>query len=760
VSHSPDERTHHVGDPYRLGWEALFELLYTGGSLSGRERHCCYLNQGTFPFADVSAIAGFDFLDDGRALGLVDWDGDGGLDVWAVNRTAPRVRFLHNVVRSGNHFLSLKLQGVTCNRDAIGARVEVYGPGSKGPVSIETVRAGEGYLAQSTKWVQFGLGAHDQISKVVVRWPGGETETFKNLKIDRPYRLVQGSGIATPAPRRQLPQQLEASLLNPPLESDAARIVLAGRIPLPAIEYETYVGKRLPLPLAGRPLIVSLWASWCQPCLRELAEWNQSADALRKAGLHVIALSVDKREDRPAAKQWIVDRQDWQFDSGFAPNETVEALNIVLRGLLDDKRPMPVPTTFLVDSSGRLATAYKGAISLDTLLRDAALLDLNDDAIFSGALPFPGIWVERPTVGPLTQLAIANQLIKSGNATLGKSYLATLVDGVDLNTLPVDAEARTALAGSQLNLGVKLADAGRMSDAIQALRMALELRPEYAKAHFNLGIALQSADNTTGAIEQFRSAIRLEPNHAEAHFNLGHAQFEAGKHADAVVHYQRAIDCNPEFMQAYYNLGHLLLVSGKPRQAVEQLQHAAGLAPSSADVRYLLANAYMLDQQIDLALDQYREVIALRPEQAQYRYNFGVALSRKGHLRAAADEFRAATQLNADYVAAMNGLARALIALPDREIKEAQEALDVIERAAGLTDHADLSILRTLASAHAAVGDFQQAVSIAERAIALAESSSVPPTTIAQLRKQREQYRAQFGTPQADVNSTPQKQEL
>ncbi|MEO2045666.1 MAG: tetratricopeptide repeat protein [Pirellulales bacterium] len=242
----------------------------------------------------------------------------------------------------------------------------------------------------------------------------------------------------------------------------------------------------------------------------------------------------------------------------------------------------------------------------------------------------------------------------------------------------------------------------------------------------------------------------------EAHFNLGHAQFEVGNPTNAVVHYQHAIDSNPEFMQAYYNLGHILLVSGKPHQAVDQLQHAAGLAPSSADVRYLLANAFMLDQQIDLALEQYVEVIALRPEQPRYRYNFGVALSHKGQLHTAATEFRAAIQLNHNYVAARNGLAHALIGLPERKLKQAQEALDTIELAANLTDHENLPVLQTLASAHAAVGDFQQAVSIAERAMKLAEIQSATPATMAQIRKQCEQYLAQIGTPQVDVNSTPQ----
>ena len=60
---------------------------------------------------------------------LADWDFDGDLDLWITNRTAPRVRFLRNNLKSGSKSCSaIKLQGngKSTNRDAIGARVELH----------------------------------------------------------------------------------------------------------------------------------------------------------------------------------------------------------------------------------------------------------------------------------------------------------------------------------------------------------------------------------------------------------------------------------------------------------------------------------------------------------------------------------------------------------------------------------------------------------------------------------------------------------
>ena len=86
-------------------------MIETGGSWSGRERNCCFLNTGGARFADVSAVTGLDFLDDGRAVAVVDWDHDGDLDLWLGNRTAPRIRFMRNNIDHENRFLKIQLIG-------------------------------------------------------------------------------------------------------------------------------------------------------------------------------------------------------------------------------------------------------------------------------------------------------------------------------------------------------------------------------------------------------------------------------------------------------------------------------------------------------------------------------------------------------------------------------------------------------------------------------------------------------------------------
>ena len=57
------------------------------------------------------------------------------------------------------------------------------------------VKSGSSYLSQSELPVTFGVGQRDRVDRVVVHWPSGRTEEFKNLAAGRGYECVEGKGI-------------------------------------------------------------------------------------------------------------------------------------------------------------------------------------------------------------------------------------------------------------------------------------------------------------------------------------------------------------------------------------------------------------------------------------------------------------------------------------------------------------------------------------------------------------------------------------
>jgi enediyne biosynthesis protein E4 len=144
-------------------------------------------------FRDVAAQAGGGFEQPrvGRGLAVGDFDNDGDLDLLMTTNNGPAVLF-RNDRQSSNRHLRFTLRGVTSNRDAIGATVRIM---HEGVTQTRMVRSGSSYLSQSELPVTFGVGPRDRIDRVVVTWPNGRVEDFRNVAAGKSYECTEGRGL-------------------------------------------------------------------------------------------------------------------------------------------------------------------------------------------------------------------------------------------------------------------------------------------------------------------------------------------------------------------------------------------------------------------------------------------------------------------------------------------------------------------------------------------------------------------------------------
>jgi hypothetical protein len=125
-----------------------------------------------------------------RGLTLGDFDNDGFPDVLvATNGGAPVL--LRNRCGSGHHWLGLKLEGVNCNRDAVGARISWSAGGVK---KTKLKNNGGSYLSSHDPRELLGLGANTKLDWLEVKWPqpSGKIQKFTDIAVDRYVTLVEG----------------------------------------------------------------------------------------------------------------------------------------------------------------------------------------------------------------------------------------------------------------------------------------------------------------------------------------------------------------------------------------------------------------------------------------------------------------------------------------------------------------------------------------------------------------------------------------
>jgi hypothetical protein len=139
---------------------------------------------------DVSAEAGAAFTKSYPARGLAagDFNNDGLVDILIGTNGGPPV-LLKNRAGAGNHWLGLKLEGVTCNRDAIGAKLRW----SAGGITRSRMKSSGGsYLSSHDPREVLGVGKEAKIDWVEIIWPkpSGKTQRIENPPMDR-YMVVK-----------------------------------------------------------------------------------------------------------------------------------------------------------------------------------------------------------------------------------------------------------------------------------------------------------------------------------------------------------------------------------------------------------------------------------------------------------------------------------------------------------------------------------------------------------------------------------------
>lgn len=240
----------------------------------------------------------------------------------------------------------------------------------------------------------------------------------------------------------------------------------------------------------------------------------------------------------------------------------------------------------------------------------------------------------------------------------------------------------------------------------EAEKMLLEIvaeRPRLIAAHEQLAQIARRKHRPADAVEHCATIVdvladagrdpkrhpEIDGELATAQFNLAFALREAGREAESIGHYEEAIRLNPDYVDAHNSLGLVLTHAGRYKDAIAH----------------------------------YQEALRIQPNQARVHNNYGNALRSSGKLDEAIGHYQEALRIDPDSVSALTNLALIRGADVEPRVRNGEEAVRLAERACAVTGRDNVGCLDTLAVAYAEARRFDEAVTTAEAAVALARAA-------------------------------------
>lgn len=214
----------------------------------------------------------------------------------------------------------------------------------------------------------------------------------------------------------------------------------------------------------------------------------------------------------------------------------------------------------------------------------------------------------------------------------------------------------TAPVGSWLDEGKAHFQAGRIFDAEQAYRFALELAPQHPEALHLLGLALYRQNRIPEAVTYLTAAVNQQPSSPLYWFNLGVISQKAGQHKEAIEAYRKAVTLNGRYLEAHINLGNLLRDRGELAESIKSYRSALTLNSSHADIHNNLGVALKEAGDFDEAISAYRRALEIKPTHIEALNNLGLALMEAGTLHDAIASFQRALAITPGYQKALYNL--------------------------------------------------------------------------------------------------------
>jgi tetratricopeptide (TPR) repeat protein len=221
---------------------------------------------------------------------------------------------------------------------------------------------------------------------------------------------------------------------------------------------------------------------------------------------------------------------------------------------------------------------------------------------------------KAPTAQHSAHIALAEAYLRLGDAAAAETERRLAADGGDVpwhDTILAEADRFRLGLEPRLQTTMRLADQGRLEDALHLSEQALEDHPASDEAHLTRAKVLIRAKRFGDAEKELRRAVALNPNLVEGHFLLGSVLVMRKEYDAAERSYLRAIALKPTHGLALYNLGECRLKQPNRAGAIEAFRDAVRAHPDLAAGQLRLGELLLEDGKVAEATTHLEQAVRL-----------------------------------------------------------------------------------------------------------------------------------------------------
>ncbi|HEX4131832.1 MAG TPA: tetratricopeptide repeat protein [Pirellulales bacterium] len=253
----------------------------------------------------------------------------------------------------------------------------------------------------------------------------------------------------------------------------------------------------------------------------------------------------------------------------------------------------------------------------------------------------------------------------------------------------------------------------------------LERAPDHAVDAYSLrGISWLAQGEYTSAERDFDDALRLAPRNSGLYVCRGKARYSLNNYDAAIRDFTEAIRLDPSNLVAYNDRGGAWNSKGEFERSRQDHDYVLRVDPNNATAYNNRGKNWLDCNEYQKALDDYNHSIRLDPKYVGTYANRGMLHAKLGDYPAAIADFEKAMKLGPREWPSYYGWARLLATSPWPQLRDGPRAKQFAQRACELSRWNEWRTVATLAAANAELGDYETAIKLQNKAIAMSQPAN------------------------------------